>query len=425
MKISYSVISLILLLSMPMISSCRAEGKGGDKSDWSNVADVANVDAHAAAPAKVSLYEAKEAGKHPALTGNQQSNSAASSADAANKAYSASSIELKDEHWKALQKRLKADNMAGAEYDGIFARFSPYDNKAMATKVKELYRIKFVRPVKTAAPEDKEKVKRPAVRIYPGIVTPDNMLKAKVYLEKNAPFFDNAHKTWGVPPEIAVGLLLLETKLGTYLGNEKALWSLACMAASESLDDVEDTLKELGVKEDQKPWLEAKVKEKSSWAYNEFKALLVYSIENNIDGNEIPGSVYGAIGYCQFMPSNIKKFGVDATGKGKIDLFTEADAIASLSNFLHAHGWRKELGREARHKVLMCYNRSTVYANTILAVADHLNPPPPSSESPAKAIKGKAKVSPGKKATVSAAPAAAKPKAAKARSSAKVAGKKS
>lgn len=396
MKIRYSIISLILLLSIPMISSCRAESNQGSPENST----------------KVSLYEAKEPGKHPVLTGNQQNNSAspalsqAASGNATKKSDSTTSVTLTDEHWKALQKRLIADNISGPEYDAVFAKFPPYDNKAMATKVKELYRIKFVKPPKVAVSPDKPKVKSPAIRIYQGIVTPENMVKAKNYLEKNSSFFDNAQKTWGVPPEVAVGLLMLETRLGTYLGSEKALLSLACMAASESLDDVDDTMKELGVKDEQKPWLEAKVKEKSNWAYNEFKALLVYSNENEIDGNEIPGSVYGAIGYCQFMPSNIKKFGVDADGDGKIDLFTEADAIASLSNFLYAHGWKKDMARDGKHKVLMCYNRSTIYANTILAVADYLNPPPEGAAktttgqkakaAKSKAVKSKAPVKPVK-----------------------------
>lgn len=405
MKIRYSILSLILPLVIPIISSCRAEGV--------QVAPEHSV--------KVGPYEAKESGVHSALAGNQQNNSGAPalprgvSDNAGKKPDSASSAEapaaVADKHWQNLQKRLIADNIGGSEHNAVFAKFPPYDNKAMAAKVKELYRIKFVRPQKVAVSPDDAKEKKPAIRIYKGIVTSENMVKAKNYLEKHSGFFDNAQKTWGVPPEVAVGLLMLETRLGTYLGSEKALWSLACMAASDSLDDVDDTMQELGVKEEQKPWLEAKVKEKSNWAYNEFKALLRYSNENEIDGCEIPGSVYGAIGYCQFMPSNIKKFGVDADGDGKIDLFTEADAIASLSNFLYAHGWKKDLPRDGKHKVLMCYNRSVVYANTILAVADYLNPPP----------EGAAKTGAGKKAK------AAKPKAVKSKAQAKpvkVVGKK-
>ncbi|SHN70778.1 lytic murein transglycosylase [Desulfovibrio litoralis] len=278
-----------------------------------------------------------------------------------------SNIKLEDNYWKNLHAKLAEDNLISPEIDKLFCSLPAYENKAMATKVKELYRIKFTKRTPQAN-------KTPKMTIYPNIVTPENMLKAQTYLEEHKEYFKKSEDEFGVPKEVAVGLLFLETRLGTYLGTDNAVWSLASMASSQDIADVEDTLTALNAKEDQKAWLETKVKEKSAWAYNEFKALVVHCIENDIDSTQITGSVYGAIGFCQFMPSNLKRYAVDGDDDGKVNLFTHPDAIRSLSNFLYKHGWRKEKSRAENHKVLMRYNNSKKYANTILAVADYLNP---------------------------------------------------
>ena len=55
-----------------------------------------------------------------------------------------------------------------------------------------------------------------------------------------------------------------------------------------------------------------------------------------------------------------------------VDLFTVPDAVASLSNYLARHGWKAGLSRERQHALLMRYNHSTVYANTIMALADRV-----------------------------------------------------
>ena len=82
--------------------------------------------------------------------------------------------------------------------------------------------------------------------------------------------------------------------------------------------------------------------------------------------------ISGPIGLCQFMPSNIATYGADGDGDGRVDLFTVPDAVASLSHYLARHGWKAGLSRERQHALLMRYNHSTVYANTILALADRV-----------------------------------------------------
>ncbi len=126
----------------------------------------------------------------------------------------------------------------------------------------------------------------------------------------------------------------------------------------------------LNLTQAQKNYLQEKIKVKADWAYNELKALLRYAIKNNIDINTVPSSIYGAIGYGQFMPSNIPLYGIDANKDGKIDLFDPPDAILSVAKFLHTQGWKhRNIDFNKQVKVIKRYNHSTAYANTILALA--------------------------------------------------------
>ena len=84
------------------------------------------------------------------------------------------------------------------------------------------------------------------------------------------------------------------------------------------------------------------------------------------------GSYAGAVGICQFMPSNILAYGQDGNGDGRIDLFDHADAIASIARYLKNYGWRPGIEKEAAYKAVWSYNRSSYYVNTVLKVAELL-----------------------------------------------------
>ena len=100
--------------------------------------------------------------------------------------------------------------------------------------------------------------------------------------------------------------------------------------------------------------------------------LLLLAERDGIDPLGIRGSIYGAIGLCQFMPSNVFSYGVDADNDGKVDLFVTSDAIHSIANYLNKHGWNCQITRDGTRKAVFTYNNSTVYVNTVLAVADKI-----------------------------------------------------
>jgi membrane-bound lytic murein transglycosylase B len=142
------------------------------------------------------------------------------------------------------------------------------------------------------------------------------------------------------------------------------------MAAASDYSLVAEQLTDLDVDQETRAFMIDTAKKRGAWAADELKALLDYAWRNGLDPASFPGSVYGAIGYGQFMPSNIAKFAVDGDGDGRIDLFNKTDAIFSIGRYLRDSGWQGSMpDEEARRAVIMLYNRSGVYVNTVLYVA--------------------------------------------------------
>jgi peptidoglycan lytic transglycosylase B len=196
---------------------------------------------------------------------------------------------------------------------------------------------------------------------------------ARQYVIEHSGALAAAEARYDVPREIITAIMLVETQLGTLVGNQTVLNILSTMAA---LDDPAvrkafwtDLPKERRLK---RKAFEKKADRKSIWAYAELKALLKYVKEERIDPVAIQGSYAGAMGYCQFMPSNALRLGVDGNGDERVDLFDHTDAIASVGNYLRHHGWKPGMTRQQQYQVILKYNYSKPYANTILDIAARL-----------------------------------------------------
>jgi len=277
--------------------------------------------------------------------------------------------------WLPLVYRLEDEGISGPDVDGYFLGLGDaITQDPMGRKVREIYRITFMRP-----PPDPNAPPRPPSRkkVYPGVVTEANAHTCRDFLAANSQYFARAQKLHGIPPEILVSLLFVETRLGTAIGGgNNALHTLASMAVSKKPEQIPDWLAKLpGEYVQRMDWIENLMQKRSEWAYKEVKALVLYVRKYHLDMTAIAGSYYGAIGYSQFMPTNIEAYGVDSNDKGRIDLFTMSDAVASVANYLAKHGWKPGLNREAQHKVLKTYNHVDIYPNTILALADLVKKP--------------------------------------------------
>lgn len=264
--------------------------------------------------------------------------------------------------WQPLALRLAKDGLQGPEVDGLLQSLGDRPTQSpMGRKIRELYKSQILR--------QKTKVKKQ--RHYKGVVTADNAQVCRDFIATHQASFCNAEKNFGVPPSVAVALLFVETRLGKVLGDvpENAFYTLASMSVSRTPEAIDSWLDKLPGYEQHMGWLENTMNKRADWAYVETRALVRHILRDHISPDHLPGSIYGAVGLCQFMPSNISMYGVDGDSDGTVDLFTLPDAVASLSNYLTRHGWRQGLSYEQQHKVLMTYNHSSTYAYTILDLA--------------------------------------------------------
>jgi membrane-bound lytic murein transglycosylase B len=127
-----------------------------------------------------------------------------------------------------------------------------------------------------------------------------------------------ARAEFGVPEEIVVAIIGIETVYGRNAGNYRVLDALATLAF------------------DYPP--------RADFFRDELEQFLLLTQELGIDPLSVKGSYAGAIGIPQFMPGSARKFALDYDGDGRVDIAGDADdAIGSVANFLSRHGWSRDL----------------------------------------------------------------------------------
>lgn len=339
------------------------------------------------APARAAASPQKAA---PATSGPPQAN-AASKVLESMRAQPAPAGGVVQECWQPLVQRLQKDPNVTPEVINYFCSLPPYSPDPMGAKVKELFRGAFMRKPSTGV-----KPSGPPSRIYRSVVTAANVEKCKDFLVLHKKVFDAVEKKYPVPRRIIVSLLMVETRLGTFIGRDNAFWSLACMAMADKPELVQGGLGDIPITSQHNAWLQEKLTDKSNWAYKELRAFLKYCSVQNLDPHAMPGSVYGAIGICQFMPSNLVPYGDDGDGDGVVNLFSVPDAIFSAAKYLTKHGWAKDISVAKQRAVLKRYNNLNIYANTILALGESihtgaLQTGPPDAPAPTAKPKAKAK----------------------------------
>jgi membrane-bound lytic murein transglycosylase B len=204
---------------------------------------------------------------------------------------------------------------------------------------------------------------------YDQFASRKNLKNARRYMQEHAEALERAHKAYGVDPEVITAIILVETKLGTYLGGNTIFNNLSTMAVMSGSAQRRDIW--IALPEDrriEKSAFEKKADRKSAWAYKELKSLLTYARREGLDPASINGSYAGAMGIAQFMPSNVLAYAKDGNQDGRIDLFNHADAITSIASYLKHYGWKPGLTEKAAGKVVYHYNHSKYYVNTVLKI---------------------------------------------------------
>jgi len=208
---------------------------------------------------------------------------------------------------------------------------------------------------------------------YGQFLEPGAIEKAFQYMDDYQTELTAAEKAFGVDRKAITAILLVETRFGSYVGKSSVFNVLSTMAALED-SDVKDMLwKRVSDSTDlSREEFEDKAAKKSGWAYVELKAFLTYTAKENLNPLNIYGSYAGAMGLCQFMPSNILTLAKDGDNDGHIDLFSHADAIMSIASYLKNYGWYPGIGGQEAYNVVYTYNHSGYYVNTILKIIELL-----------------------------------------------------
>jgi len=269
-----------------------------------------------------------------------------------------------DPSWEPLKERLVSDGFDRARVEALFSgddlAFSP---EIMARKMSALLETRLAVRRPGPAPEPK---------VMDRYLNPILLAGAYAFLREHDELFREIEERYGVPGEVLTALMLVETRLGTQTGKYKAMTILANMALARDLTLIRSHVGRPDLSPETEAWLAGRTEQKGNWAYVELKSLITYADKNGLDPLAIPSSMYGAIGLCQFIPSSAVAYGRDGNGDGRVDLFDMTDALHSMAYFIHWHGWREGLDREAQLKVIYRYNHSQSYALTIMAVAEKL-----------------------------------------------------
>lgn len=207
--------------------------------------------------------------------------------------------------------------------------------------------------------------------IYRGFIEQRNIKIGKEFLAKYSRALHGAEHTYLVSRHLIASILLIESRYGQNTGKELVLNRLSRVGAVRSPGNIEwnyNRLREEG-KDVSLEEVEARAKYLEDTFYPEIRALFILARDRKLNPLELRGSVAGAIGIPQFLPSNYITFGVDGNANGQVSLFEMEDAIWSVARFFNSYGWRDDLPIEEKRSIIWKYNKSDAYIDAILKVA--------------------------------------------------------
>lgn len=163
-------------------------------------------------------------------------------------------------------------------------------------------------------------ISRPAEKLdwyrYRDIFLKDDRINAGVeYWHEHRATLERAEEKYGVPAEIIVAIIGIETRYGTHKGRYRVVDSLATLAFHYP--------------------------KRASFFRSELEQFLLLAREQNVDPLNIKGSYAGAMGVPQFIASSYRHYAIDFDNDDYIDLWNNhVDAIGSVANYFSRHGWQ-------------------------------------------------------------------------------------
>jgi len=193
-------------------------------------------------------------------------------------------------------------------------------------------------------------------------VTSKREREGVAFYAKHRETFQRAERELGVPAEIILAIMGVETYYGRITGSYRVMDALSTLAFDYP--------------------------KRSVFFTKELKNYLILSREQGHDPLEMKGSYAGAMGYGQFMPSSYRAYAIDFDDDGKIDIWNNpVDAIGSVANYFKAHGWKSDepvvfaatvngmVPEELFNKSLKPYESIGAFADAGVALAREAQPP--------------------------------------------------
>ncbi|KTD47252.1 membrane bound lytic murein transglycosylase [Legionella rubrilucens] len=182
-------------------------------------------------------------------------------------------------------------------------------------------------------------------------LTPQRLQGGLEFWKANQATLAKAEKHYGVPANIIVAIIGVETLYGKNQGNYRVIDALSTLAFNYP--------------------------KRSRFFTKELGEFLLLCREHHVKPTQYMGSYAGAMGKPQFMPSSYRTFAADFTNNPKKDLMNDDQAvIASIANYFHKHGWKNNQGIAQPAKVngygvkrINTNYRSAVYSMRQLAAA--------------------------------------------------------
>jgi membrane-bound lytic murein transglycosylase B len=157
-------------------------------------------------------------------------------------------------------------------------------------------------------------------------VEPNRITQGVSFWQEHADTLKRAEETYGVPAEIIVAIIGVETRYGRIMGRYRVL----------------DALTTLGFD----------YPRRADFFRGQLIEFMQMTREESLEPESLVGSYAGAMGYGQFIPSSFRHYAVDFDGDGKRNIWSnKVDAIGSVANYFKEHGW--QAGEPVRSNVVM------------------------------------------------------------------------
>lgn len=165
---------------------------------------------------------------------------------------------------------------------------------------------------------------------------------------RNAGFYNALEQRYGVPAGVLLAIHGMETGFGGFMGDSAVVSAITTLAYDCRRSDF--------------------------FVPHAIGALKL--VDQGAITPSTKGAKHGELGHTQFLPGNALSYGVDGNGDGRVDFYSETDALASTANFLRQKGWQPGAGYQEgqpNFRVIQAWNAAGVYQKAIAIMAGRID----------------------------------------------------